>query len=249
MNFVSRDQWQARPPADDLATISATSTTAHWEGPTMGTFGHDECDDRVRSIQSYHLDSQGWDDIAYNAVVCPHGYVFEGRGPGHRSAANGTNEANDSSYAVCYLGGQGDLFTVEAQAGFVDAARWLGAPLQYGHRDWFATECPGDVIYAWVHAGADAPTTSPPASGDFPYPSADYLGQESPDVHCHSGYYASDRPNIAAWQARLAELGNDLDADGFYGPISEDVCRRFQADAGLDVDGLVGPATWSASFT
>lgn len=161
MKFVTRAQWGARPPNGSYQSINASSSTAHWEGPHMGTFSHDTCAGRVRSIQSYHMDSNGWLDIAYNGVVCPHGYVFEGRGPGHRSAANGTNDSNGSSYAICYLGGQGDPFTNEAKQGYVDAANWLGRPLNHGHRDWYNTACPGDEIYNWVHAGCPLPGPSP----------------------------------------------------------------------------------------
>ena len=91
----------------------------------MGSFAHDKCAGKVRSIQGFHRDSRGWADIAYNAVVCPHGYVFEGRGVHTKSAANGSTQANDDWYAVCYLGGVGDPFTGEGKLGFIDAVQWL----------------------------------------------------------------------------------------------------------------------------
>jgi peptidoglycan hydrolase-like protein with peptidoglycan-binding domain len=39
----------------------------------------------------------------------------------------------------------------------------------------------------------------------------------------------------------LAERGYDIEADGFFGPATEQAVRQFQQSAGLDVDGLVGP--------
>jgi peptidoglycan hydrolase-like protein with peptidoglycan-binding domain len=39
------------------------------------------------------------------------------------------------------------------------------------------------------------------------------------------------------------------DVDGAYRPGSEEVCRRFQAEKGLKVDGKVGPNTWTATWT
>jgi hypothetical protein len=96
------------------------------------------------------------------------------------------------------------------------------------------------------------PPTPLPAAGPvpFPYPAADYLGQPSPDPHCHSGYYGGvDQANVATWQAQMAARGWTITADGCYGPDSENVCSQFQAEKGLGVDGLVGPQTWAAAWT
>jgi len=108
------------------------------------------------------MDTNGWADVAYSAIVCPHGYVFEGRGPGHRTAANGTNDGNQRYYAVCFLGGEGDTFTDEAKQGIEDAIAWLGGGEIVGHRDLTETACPGDEIYAWAHGNHGEPPTKPP---------------------------------------------------------------------------------------
>ena len=39
-----------------------------------------------------------------------------------------------------------------------------------------------------------------------------------------------------------------LDADGMFGSESERIARQFQANKGLDVDGMVGPQTWNATW-
>ena len=158
MQLTPYGAWSTRPRGATKATHPIGSTkgvTLHWEGPHMGTFRHDQCAAKVRGIQAFHRDSRGWADIAYNAVVCPHGHVFEGRGPGVQSAANGDEPTNDDWYAVCYLGGEGDGFTDDGKAAFVDAVRWLrqtgaAGPLVNGHRDHKATACPGDQIYDWL---------------------------------------------------------------------------------------------------
>ncbi|WP_249345667.1 peptidoglycan-binding protein [Microbispora sp. H11081] len=54
--------------------------------------------------------------------------------------------------------------------------------------------------------------------------------------------------DVRTWQARMKALGYDIDVDGAYGPASQEVCRRFQKDRRLDVDGVVGPDTWNAAF-
>lgn len=230
----------------------------------MGVPPHSSCDDTVRGIQSYHMDANGWSDIAYNIVVCPHGYQYEGRGKGKGSAANGTTLANTDWYAICALCGEGDPQGPELIRGLQDAAEtcrsWGAADGSTGHRDHISTECPGDSLYGRVQAGeftsggtaggGGGGTTPPPAgkAPPFPYPSSHYLGQASPPPECHSGYYAADAPNVADWQQRMADRGWSIGVDGQYGPESEEVARAFQADKGLGVDGLVGPSTWAAAW-
>lgn len=107
-------------------------------------------------------------------------------------------------------------------------------------------------LAALAHGGSQpAPTPPQPAPAPaFPYPASDYLGLASSDLHCHSGYYAADRPHIATWQAQMAARGWAIGAaDGMYGSKSDGVCRAFQGEKGLNVDGKVGSVTWAASWT
>lgn len=109
-----------------------------------------------------------------------------------------------------------------------------------------------DVFLAsWLHtrSGPVFPPAPPPVAPAFPYPAGHYLGLESADPACHSGYTAADRPHIATWQAQMAVRGWAITADGLFGPVSDGVARAFQSQEHLTADGLVGPATWSASWT
>jgi cell wall-associated NlpC family hydrolase len=54
--------------------------------------------------------------------------------------------------------------------------------------------------------------------------------------------------DVRAWQQRMSRRGWRIDADGAYGPESEDVCKRFQEQKNLEVDGVVGPETWRAAW-
>lgn len=125
----------------------------------MGQFSHASCATKVRGIQRFHMDpvargGRGWSDIAYNFIVCPHGYVFEGRGLGLKSGANGTTLGNNSTYAICALWGQTDGMTTVAKAAIHTTTsycrRHKAGRRVNGHRDWKSTECPGNEIYSVV---------------------------------------------------------------------------------------------------
>lgn len=51
---------------------------------------------------------------------------------------------------------------------------------------------------------------------------------------------------VAEIQGQLVELGYDLEADGDYGPATEEAVKAFQKSCGLEVDGLVGETTYRA---
>jgi hypothetical protein len=160
-SFVTRAQWGARAPRSVTRLSGPRGVTWHYEGPPMGVFPHTACATKVRGIQAFHMDGRGWSDIAYTHLVCPHGVVFEGRGAGVRTAANGTNTGNSLSLAVCALLGVGDPHPLTLFFGLDAARRRLmsagtGAET-WVHRDWKATACPGDPITRWHRAGDHPP--------------------------------------------------------------------------------------------
>lgn len=59
----------------------------------------------------------------------------------------------------------------------------------------------------------------------------------------------STGPGVLTLQRRLKARGWKLDADGEFGPTTDRIVRGFQADKGLEVDGEVGPKTWTALWT
>lgn len=180
MKLVTRSQWGARPSKYDLAYIASTlGVKVHYEGAYVpkslaAADAHSSCAGRMRDIQASHLANtrEDYSDIAYNAMVCPHGSVFEGRGLHRRTGANGTTTLNLRHYAVCaMLGNSGLVQPPDAMLdGLVDAIAWLrsggaaGDQVQ-GHRDGHATSCPGDPLYAWVKAGAYRPDGEAPQGG------------------------------------------------------------------------------------
>lgn len=245
--LVSRAEWGARRPDYITKFTPSFGTTAHWEGPSLPDFEHSACASYVRGIQNFHMDARGWSDIAYTAVVCPHGYVFEGRWLGKRTGANGTNLGNGTAYAVCYLGGVGDEFTSLGDRAMHDTMIHLrrqgGAGAQVnGHRDWKATACPGDEIYRRVTSGrytSDTPLPSPvpsPAPAPTPEQSGPRMLQE--------GMRGED---VRQWQTILKGYDNSVTVDGIFGPQTTAVTKRFQSALRITADGIVGPATREAT--
>lgn len=84
-----------------------------------------------------------------------------------------------------------------------------------------------------------------PAGGQVPAPDPDPEpdpGESRPTLRRGStGAY------VKLAQAELINRGYDLGsygADGKFGKMTEAAVRQFQADRGLTVDGVIGPATW-----
>jgi peptidoglycan hydrolase-like protein with peptidoglycan-binding domain len=259
MQLVTRAEWGAQPPKQAWTYVVGTrGVKVHYEGapvPTDLPAHHEWCAGRVRDIQAAHMSdpTEGWIDIAYNAVICPHGYVFEGRGPHHETGANGNQPLNLAHYAVCGMVGDSGLTqpTDDMLNGLRDAIDWLrqqgGAGGEIlGHRDGYPTDCPGDPLYAWVRAGAPRPGGSGAggggtgsASGAPSWP-GEYLVVQDPPLH---------DDNVRIWQQRMADRGWSIAVDGWYGDRSAAVCRQFQQEHDLQADGVVGPVTWDASWT
>lgn len=84
----------------------------------------------------------------------------------------------------------------------------------------------------------------------FPYPSDEWIGQPSNDARNHSGCYGDpDKGHVKTWQQKMKDRGWSIGVDGCYGSESENVCRQFQDEKGLAVDGDVGPKTWETTWS
>ena len=109
------------------------------------------------------------------------------------------------------------------------------------------TSCPGsqrvaqrgDVLAQVGQLLGSAPQPAAPAPAPASYPA--YPGRL-----LTVGVSGAD---VATWQTQMAHRGWSIGVDGSYGPQSAGVCRNFQADKHLTVDGVVGPNTWTVSFT
>ena len=170
MQLVTRAQlgW----PTSAAPTQTTTrGVKIHYEGTPVSTrllTDHAACIAEWQAIRKSHLANtkENYSDIAYNYGACPHGYLLEGRGIGRRTGANGNQDLNRAHYAIVGLvGSEGLTQPGDAMLGAIrdgiELLRKHGAGTEIkGHRDGYATECPGGPLYAWVQKGAPRPTTT-----------------------------------------------------------------------------------------
>jgi hypothetical protein len=149
VDIIDRARWGARQPLEVHRIVGL---------PTRRVWVHHSADDRqgaaaVRAHQAYHMDTKGWNDIAYSFLIGDTGLIFEGRGAGIVGAH--TEGDNSTSHGICLLGNLDTRRpTPAALNALVDLARhgtdagwWV--PTLGGHRDapGASTRCPGGFLY------------------------------------------------------------------------------------------------------
>lgn len=249
MKWVSRGDlgWPASAAPEQL---TAKGVKIHYEGTHVSCETHSDCVALVKQIRKSHLANaqENYSDIAYNLLVCQHGYVFEGRGKRKRTGANGNQDLNQAHYAVMgLLGNSGDTEPTEAMVeGLKDAIAYLrsnGAGKEIkGHRDGYATACPGEPLHALVKAAKLEPDVITPA----PKPQPVYA--PFPGV----GFF-----RLGKKHALITEMGKALAKAGYkgysQGPGPEFTRADIKAYAwyqrklgysGSDADGYPGSESW-----
>ena len=163
---VTRDQAGLKSPTGSYSrNVDFVADTLHHGGGSVwgGTIGdHSRCPSIWRAWQAYHQNENDWIDLAYNGGFCPHGFIFQGRWFGVRSAANGTRDGNFHSAAWVYLGGEGDPLTDVAKAAALDLLAMSreahnSPEVVRPHSYWKPTACPGDLLEEWIAAGLPDP--------------------------------------------------------------------------------------------
>jgi len=153
------------------------------------TYGASDSRNMVRAIWSYHVNTLGYCDIAYNFIVDRYGQIFEGRRGGVDKAviAAHTGGFNRDSSGAAFLGDFTSVQpTTEAWNAMVDLIAWklsvhrknpadgfsatsagfgsrwpAGTSVSFasriqGHRDLWATACPGNAFYPRLQELRDA---------------------------------------------------------------------------------------------
>lgn len=174
--ILPRSAWGAVAPKRRslLAPERLEGVTVHWFGKPKAAASHAGCDDLLRGVQRGHMAPgglgvpSGGADIGYNHAVCPHGFIYELRGFGVKTGANGSADGNQRHAAIVYMAGRGDPLTESGKLGLnflISEWRAKGAGTEVSpHRRWTGSECPGAELLSWLAAGrpVEAPSTEEP---------------------------------------------------------------------------------------
>lgn len=185
-----RETWGALPPKSNPGGFeSFEATVCHYTAANKGypRSNHADCQAQVRSIQQQHQGIPEQSDIEYNALVCNHGTVFEGRVLGYKGGANGTAESNRTMPSICALLGVDD----KPSDALLSGVAWFHSRVEerahrslvmLKHMDIVSTSCPGVPMSEWVDAGgyhsAPTPEPQPPQEDDMPAPDVVQINSE-----------------------------------------------------------------------
>ncbi|MDX6770595.1 MAG: peptidoglycan recognition family protein [Elusimicrobiota bacterium] len=152
-----RAAWGARPATEPYTPHESVwrVTVHHTDGRYTATL--QESLDEARFIQEFHQNGRKWIDIAYHYLIDEAGRVIEGRPEGVQGAHTLSNNAGNIGVTLMgkYHAAQDHEPTPAQFAALAELVRSIA--LRYGidplvevkgHRNYKATDCPGDHAYA-----------------------------------------------------------------------------------------------------
>ncbi|WP_377641905.1 peptidoglycan recognition family protein [Oryzobacter terrae] len=239
----TRSDWDARSPLGPLRPIRLSRRSEffnHYIGngsPDFAHRPHSACLEQVRRWQKDHQtkrpeDGGPWKDIGYNALVCGHARLIEGRGLEVRGSH--CPDHNRIGFGIQFMVAGSERPTEamfrRMRRLYDDLVELTGGPLaKRGHRDGTSTRCPGAKVYGWVLDGMPATTTSATAgiAGLAPTEEDDVTPQDKKDII------------DGVWAALLARPGNTpVPASSHVGNANVLAFRANKRLAGLEAKVL-----------
>lgn len=107
-----------------------------------------------RSVQNFHMDVRGWNDIAYNYLIFKSGRIYAGRT--FKVVPASQAPFNTNGVSICCVLGTADLAIPHTmKENLRDFVAWAETYARHelkvkGHRDVNQTTCPGPTLYAYV---------------------------------------------------------------------------------------------------
>jgi hypothetical protein len=200
----------------------------------------------LRAWEAFHIDVRKWRGIAYNYAIGQTGTLYRLRG----EQANGAHYSNDDvdqdgfsdnyeKRAVVLIMGEGQIMSEAMKATF--SSFWAESPNTWGvwgHGEIAAsgghsTSCPGVGPQAWIDAEGYK------EGGVVVWPTLLRKGDKHPMVRVLRGMlYSLDH----------LQATGDVNNGHNFSPTVDAGVRSFQGDAGVAVDGVVGPVTRAAIY-
>lgn len=237
--------WSARAPSEAVTLLGSRPTMVivhHTATPNTSDLSRAQAYNLARSIQQWHL-AQGWIDSGQQFTISRGGTILEGR---HRSLeavrggrqhvrgaqCEGFNDIsigieNEGTYA--YSTPPTALYSQLVRlCAYICGQYGIPSTSIYGHRDFVDTSCPGDALYGLL-PGLRRDVAARLGEAAQPWPTV------------RSGNRAE-----VAWtvQLLLRARGQNVTADGSFGPATQAAVQAFQSSVGIASDGVVGPQTW-----
>lgn len=166
--IYTRSQWRARSarrPAQVLNRRPDRIVVHHTATPNSTNYSTSHAASLSRAIQRHHMDRNGWDDIGQQLTISRGGYIMEGRNSvisalGQGRHVVGAHTANHNAHTIG-IENEG-TYTSTTPPGvlmnsLIELCAYLCAVYRLdprraivGHRDYNATNCPGDRLYAML---------------------------------------------------------------------------------------------------
>jgi hypothetical protein len=197
-HVYTRAEWGARPPTSPAQIIAAPDhlVVHHMAFPNSTDYSLTHAFQLSRDCQDLHMDTNGWGDTGQQLTISRGGYVMEGRNRSLEAIGKGANvmgaqTANNNSHTLG-IENEGTYISVLPPTALwnslVKTLAWLCDDYGIdphasivGHRDYVATQCPGDALYAQLPklrndvanalgASLTAERTTPYVRTDLPAP-------------------------------------------------------------------------------
>lgn len=163
-----RGAWNARPPSGPIQVLANPPSfivVHHTATGNSTDYSLDHALGLSQAIQNHHMDTNGWIDSGQQLTISRGGFVMEGRDRTPEAIAAGQHVVGahvaDNNSTCIGIENEGLYTSVAPTQALTDALvetlSWLcGAyglnpsSAILGHRDFNATQCPGDVLYAML---------------------------------------------------------------------------------------------------
>jgi LysM repeat protein len=153
--IVKRKDWGASPTKSNVNPMGKVSRiTLHH---TSEYPGMDKLSDVhvIRKIAHHHRNNLKWADIGYHYLIGRDGKIYEGRPSIYQGAHTGGHNKNNLGISMVgnfinVIPSTKQLSALKSLLSYKFNEYNLSPKNLYGHRDFKATECPGEALYLWM---------------------------------------------------------------------------------------------------